>query len=133
MLGVSTTHCSFLKKNQRLFIFVLSSWPSNPNSCTRISAQSFLCLYPTCMCIIFMTQSHTSPICINAVIIMFCDNLYVSNYHDPVTHEYSVYDRPAVLLLGKTYMFIISVAHLHSTHVSAPSRFSPNHNQVACV
>jgi hypothetical protein len=37
------------------------------NSCTRISAQSFLFLCRTCMCIIFRTQCHTSPICISAI------------------------------------------------------------------
>jgi hypothetical protein len=70
-----------------LFICVLLSWPSNPNSCTSISAQSFYFIFPTCMCLIFMTQSHTSPIHIKAGIIMFYDDLYVSRYHEPITHE----------------------------------------------
>jgi hypothetical protein len=73
-----------------------------------------------------MTQSHTSPICINAVVIIFCDDLYVSHYHDPVTHAYSVYHHPVVLFLGTTYMCIISVAQLHSstTLISTQSFFS---------
>jgi hypothetical protein len=111
--GRSKTRCSFLIFFQRQLLCVLLSWPRNPNSCTCISAQSFLFFCPACMCIIFTNQYHTSPICMNAVVIMFCDYLYVSHYHDPVTHEYSVYHRPIVLFLGKTYMFIISVAQLH--------------------
>jgi hypothetical protein len=94
-----------------------------------VSVPSHFIFFLTCMCLIFMTQSHTSPICINAVVIMFYDDLYVSHYHDPVTHKKSVYYHPAVLFFRTTYMCIISVAHLHSstTRISA-HLFFPNDN-----
>jgi hypothetical protein len=88
-----------------------------------------LFLWTTCMCIIIMIQSHMSPICINTVIIILYDDLYVSHYHDPVTHKYYGYQRRVICFLGKrACVLLLWPSNTLVLPVSAPIHFPPNDN-----
>jgi hypothetical protein len=78
------------------------------------------------MCIIIRNQYHTIPICINAVDIILYDDLYVSHYHDPVTHEHYVYQRAVVYFCEQlTCVLLLWPSNTLELRVSAPSIFFP--------
>jgi hypothetical protein len=111
--------------------------------------------WTTYMCLIIMTQSHTSTTLISAqsffpndnlhvyyhldpvsreyyayqrpVVFIFYDNLHLYNYRDPVAHNYYRYDHR--FFSTTTYMCIFIVTQLHTcTKIISAQSFFPNDN-----
>jgi hypothetical protein len=66
------------------------------------------------MCIIIVTQWHTSTTWINAQLFFPNDKLHVYYYRDPVTHKYYVDQHPVVFFTMANCMCIIILTHSHT-------------------